>query len=226
MKVRSSLRVFIGWALVATALLFGAAPLWATPILDQEYDAVADGSNGGLNIQSDQQVAQTFTVGIGGRLVRVDVQARTSTADPPSGDLLFDIRPTVGGVPVEDDTLALANVAIPATDVPPFVPFTGDFVSVDLSAFSISVTPGDVLAIVLRHFDTGSYVWLAQSEGLGVLYDDGAGFARRFSPTWGRLQPDTDFGFRTFVPEPTTLALMAVGLAGVAVSRRRKLTQA
>jgi hypothetical protein len=71
------------------------------------------------------------------------VQIRTSNAAPPTEDLVLDVRPTVGGLPVEDDTLALATVQIQAEDIPSFVPLTGDFVAVDLRPFSIFVTPGD-----------------------------------------------------------------------------------
>ena len=212
----------------APALLWAVASLAPTtleaaPIVDQSYDAVADGSSGGINVESDQQLAQTFTVGVTGTLVTVEVQARVSTVFPPGGDLLLDIRPTVDGVPVEDDSLALASVAVPVADVPPFVPWTGNFVSVDLSPFSVHVTAGEVLAIVLRQSGTGSYIWLSQVEPEGVTYAKGAGFSRRFDPSWGRLIPETDFGFRTsVVPEPATLALIGLGLVGIGAMRRRK----
>jgi hypothetical protein len=195
------------------------------PLLSQSFDAFAAGSFGGSTSESDRQLAQTFTVSLPGRLVGIDVQVRTSNAAPPTEDLVLEIFPTVSGVPVEDESLALASVLIQAEDVPPFVPLTGDFITVDLRAFSIFVTPGDVLAIVLGQPGPGSYVWLASFEGQGETYPDGVGFSRRFDPTWGRLIPETDFGFRTYVPEPSTLALLGGAFVAAAWTRRRRPRQ-
>lgn len=173
-------------------MVFGAdcVPIAAQdpPVLDQSFDAPSFLSFG---FGGESHLAQTFTVGITGVLRRVDVEIRRDAGIP---DLLFDIRPTIGGVPVESDAAALANVVIPSASIP--TDFT--FVSVDLSSAQIAVSAGDVLAIVLRAPGAGgalNYSW----QGSAVSgYGAGADFFRVApSPTWNGLFGD--LGFQTFV---------------------------
>ena len=193
--------------------------------IDQSYDAQAAGSYMGINIEATQEIAQTFTVGIPGPLVGVDLQVGKWDFDLPTEDLLVDIRPTTGGVPVPDDSLALASIAIPVTDIPLLsqVWATGTFTFVDLSGFSITVTPGEMLAIALHTTSpTGFYGWVDQIEFLGPTYPGGAQYSRRFSPDWGETV-GWDAGFRTYVaPEPATLTMMCIGLVGIAFGKHRK----
>ena len=90
----------------------------AAVLLDQSFDASAEGGTAGHAIDDTQEVGQTFTVGITGRLVRIELQIWNSFA---SGDLLFDIRSTTPeGSPIEDDADTLASGSIPRLTVPPF----------------------------------------------------------------------------------------------------------
>lgn len=190
-------------------------------MIDQSFDAVAAGSSGGLNIEATQEVAQTFTVGIGGELVGVALQISKYNFNLPTQDLLFEILPTIGGIPVEDNSLALANFTIPLANIPLFSPITDNFTFVDLSAFSITVTPGEVLAIALSTLGTGQYAWLSQNTFEGPTYSGGAEYSRRFTPSWGEVMPSQDAGFITYVPEPAILTLMSIGLVGIGFVKRR-----
>lgn len=202
------------------AALLGAGNLArATPVLDQTFDAVAAGSSGGLNIESTQEVAQTFRVGVEGKLVSLGIQVRRYGFDLPDADLLVELRPTIAGLPDADDASVLAALTIPATLVPLFVPIVDTFVEVDLGPYSVFVNPGDELAIVLRNPGTGVYVWL---NAVDDPYSGGATYARRFSPDWGQVQPNLDSGFQTYVPEPGALELAGAALLMLLVLLRSK----
>ncbi|MBW2696251.1 MAG: hypothetical protein JRE70_07245 [Deltaproteobacteria bacterium] len=142
--------------------------------------------------------AQTFTVGVGGTLESVDILIRQFGT--PS-DLLFDIRGTVGGIPIENDGTTLAAVPVPSTDVPTDL----TWVSVDVSSFNVPVQVGDVLAIVLRTNGSGGYQWGAQQ---GNPYSGGAPYFRNPGPSW-TIQTE-DSGFRTYVSQEATHLFVAV----------------
>ncbi len=63
-------------------------------VLDHSFELTANGS---ANVGPPDD-AQTFTVGVAGTLARIEVEVQRR--DERAGDLVFDIRPTVGGVPV------------------------------------------------------------------------------------------------------------------------------
>src|SRR5262249_7085045 len=150
-------------------------------------------------------------------LAQVDVDIRRFDASV-TGTLLFDVRATTaGGAPIENNAAALAAVSIPAASVP----VTLGFFSVDVSAFGIPVTPGEVLAIVLREVGGPDidYIW---SGGVGNPYPAGAEYFRNPTggfPTW-TLSSDgnPDLGFKTFVtvPAPSAAVLFSMGLGALA----------
>ena len=211
---------------VSTAMTLGyAAPSAAAPILDQSFDAFRPNEFRGGSIISTQEIGQTFTSGITGKLTRVDLQIRQISSDAPVADLLFDIFPSSNGfVPTGP---AIAAGSISRDIIPTFIPVNGDFVSVDLSAFNIMVTAGESLAILLRNPNPGGYSWI---EAFGDGYAGGTSFIRQPpDPIFGFI-PAIDQGFRTFVdpgavvaqvPEPGTFALLGLGLLGVGIARRR-----
>ena len=167
-----------------------------------------------------KDLAQTFTVGLTGVLTGVDVYVMRLVGD---ADLIVEVRPTVGGVPVESDVAALASVVIPRASVP--LPSDVGFTSVDLTSFRVNVLAGQVLAIVLRTQGQTTYQWEGSA---GNKYVGGALFSR--SPSWAVVHPNFDLGFQTFVQPfaiPTVtewgLAIMTLLLlTGTTVKFRRR----
>jgi hypothetical protein len=203
----------------------------AASILDQSFIPSPSAAYQGNIIRSfggsyvDQ--AQTFTVGVDGTLTNVEVliEGFNQTAD-----LLVDIRPTVGGIPILDDQAILGEVAIPGTTIPGF-PHT--FINVDFSSQNIQVTSGSVLALVLKIDRSsvlgGDYSWRGETGDLytsGVAYtraDFGSGY-EWLAPTSGGLT--VDYGFKTFVnpiPIPSALWLFGSGLLGLIGLSKRKM---
>jgi hypothetical protein len=208
---------------LAAMLALPCRPASADPILvDQSFLPAR------LNlftwVRDDVVAAQTFTVGVSGYLTRVELLL---THDTGLGSAMLDLRPTLGGVPVEDGALALAHALLSVTTNDRSAPTA--LVAADLSAFSIPVVRGDVLALVLQDPEAN---WWGQTN---ATYDRGELFIR--SPSLGTAtftrpvgnSPNElpyDLAFRTWVdpapiPEQGTLLLVSTGLACVAVRARR-----
>ncbi len=212
------------------ACLAGAAalPAQAGPVLDQ-FDNGPRNGYGGIVGAFGIDISQTFTVGLAGRLdqLAVDV-ARTANA---VGDLIVEVRSTTGGVPdaAAASVLASASIAVgsvsvgAATVADPFSAAAFAFHFVDISAFDLIVTPGEVLALTLRSASLpGGYAWGFDAPG---NYAGGHGYFRANNPgtgLWNIGGADQRFGtFVSAVPEPATLALTALALLAAAGARRR-----
>lgn len=200
-------------AAVLALVLCGIRHAAAVPILDQSFvpqDPHSFFGTGGTNLNS----AQTFTVGITGMLSQVDVLVEKNGPD----ELRLDVRPTVDGLPIEDDNAALASVTVPFATIPS----PRAFLSFDVSSFGVRVSQGELLAIVL----TGNARWYGVTPELGPddPYLGGAAYFRGlpgafFPPFDGRA----DLGFRTFVdaiPEPPTIMLFGIGVVGLVLAVR------
>jgi hypothetical protein len=150
-------------ALVTASSL--ARPTGAQIVLDQRFDP------GALNTlaEVDEIIdhAQTFTVGVLGALTGLDLLlCRGFNTTQP---LLVDIRRTFGGIPAESDTdptAILASAVVPASRIDTKRPLGpgASWVHIDFAGLTPLVSPGDVLAVVLRPSDPFA---LGADDGFG-----------------------------------------------------------
>ncbi len=210
--------------IITVAIFFlGVSETQAVPVLDQVFDAGATPTLFSGIGGTDK--AQTFTVGLTGKLVRIDVDIIRQLNAPAftPQDLKFDIRQTLGGVPIESDVTTLASLVVPYASIPT----TRGFFSLDISSFDVSVTAGDILAVALResgnNTDYGLYGRTDDSYVAGAHYFRNPGFG---ITSWKSTGSGYDVGFKTFVApisEPSILFLLGSGLIGL-ISLRKRIT--
>jgi hypothetical protein len=203
--------------------------------VDQQFVPADWGAESNVGAGNDVDWAQTFTVGLTGTLTGIDIWVdRPAAVTMP---LLYDIRTTLAGIPTEPDSSSnvLAYGSIDASMMP--IAGTGTprsgMTHIDISSASLSVTAGDVLAIVLRSDDPGTgccgftYSWLGDVPA-GV-YSAGNAYVRAEGGifiTWTTQNQDN--AFRTYVdpiPEPSAvfLSMWAIGTVILACPVRRRI---
>jgi len=191
------------------------------PVIDQEYDSIGAGSSSSAAIDSATDRAQTFTVGLAGVLDRIGLQVVREDAST-TADLLFDIRETSAGVPIESDSTTLVSLTIPASEVPLSLG-AGEFFSIDVISSAIAVTPGEALAIVLLAPDANTalnrYQWFNGPNADD--YWDGDPYSRT-TGTWALESSDLGFQALVVVPEPSSALSLLAGVGFLlALARRR-----
>jgi hypothetical protein len=186
-------------AVLLAALSAAAVPAIAQPPalrVDQQQPAI-DAAKGTLAVGggpgSEQKLAQTFTVGLDGRLAQVRFAIGCS-----DGVLDVEIQGTTATG--EPDGVALVRRSLRAERVPGIVPATFESLSLPRR---LAVAPGEVLAIVLSN-DTGSCGVAVSPDG--DTYLDGKAFfdARPNPPGWvplaeGSPGEEDDLPFQTVV---------------------------
>jgi hypothetical protein len=176
-------------ALVILAMVSGARSVCASEVLDQSF--IPTLHLGGLEVTQNQPVAQTFTVGIDGKLTKIALGINHHRCIVTTDDLIVEIAPTLNGEPALP---ALASVAVPPAAIP--VTF-GGMITVDFSSFFLPVKVGEVLAIVLRTSAEGGQCTYAWDGDIG--YARGGAYVP--NPGGGWIYVNRDMTFQTFVDD-------------------------
>jgi len=191
------------------------------PVLDQEYDSIGAGSSSSATIDSATDRAQTFTVGLAGVLDSIGLQVVREDAST-TADLLFDVRGTSVGVPIESNATTLASVMVPATEIP-LALGAGEFFTVDVISSGIAVNPGEVLAVVLSAPDATTalnrYRWFNGPNADD--YPDGDPYSRT-TGTWTLESSDGGIQALIVIPEPSSSVSLIAGIGILLVLARRR----
>jgi hypothetical protein len=193
----------------------------ASPVQDQLFQPSPTGQLISVGNSSDQSLAQTFTVGVAGTLTRFD--AYIEDAGGGGNLVLWNIQPTVGGVPDQSVTVSLASGTFLSTAAPQN---SFSFYTINLDSSPISVSPGEVLAIAFSTANSGTSIsWQGEKPNPYAHGDAFVGVPGANSTAWSTsFLAGYDLGFRTYVepvPEPSSAFLLFVGVCGVLGIRHR-----
>lgn len=190
------MRIFVScWIPLVLASL---APLAAQGCRDQEN--VTQRANG-LEITGAQPSVQTFTCGLAGQLLRVDVDVRHHVSGVTTPLTVNILATDANGVPTNQ---VLATAQLQPSEIP-----TGSYAFVPVRfAPPVPVAPGLVLGLELMVPTTvaRAYAWTGDAPG---FYAAGTTYIRR---TVGPLS--FDMGFRTWVGNPAAAVRYGTGYAG------------
>ncbi|HVL68545.1 MAG TPA: HYR domain-containing protein [Vicinamibacterales bacterium] len=185
---------------LALALLAFAGPVSAQAV-DQSFDPSPllgpSVSGFGFAISGSQQLAQTFTVGVTGRLSAVSILADGFGA--ATRPVLVQVRTVQAGLPAEGPGAVLAEGWIPAA----VMLGASGLRRVAFPDDGPQVFAGQILSIVVSSEEQiGSYGWQAgvtSSATSTLLYTRGAAAFRSSTGPWRHHTNETDYGFTTEV---------------------------
>jgi hypothetical protein len=225
----------------------------ATIVIDQSVSGFLTGpdTNDGFAVFDDggsapgdyQDVAQSFTVGVTGKLTEIDL--RLFRTDNILGSAIeFDLTALSSGLPNLNHVLRTETIPLSNIPISPFVfipgTHTGETTNVETMQVKLSqplqVHAGEVLAFVLSGGGPhGAPPWTlvgpaTPATGLTDSYAGGREFLRYDALDWGAIDtlvPDLafrDLAFRDLVevPEPTSLSLVGSALILAAGRARRR----
>ena len=185
-------RTFLITAVAAAAALIPAAGASAGT-LDQQQTLL---TFGGLQVDSTNSKAQTFTAGLTGQLDQVDLALSGLSLTTPLAVQIRDGSATAPGATV------LASASVPTSAVTgsaSFVPAT--FIS------PASVSAGTQYSIVALTNDSSSWFWHAGGPVTDSPYVGGRLYGSSDGPpamgTWTEGNPQADFAFKTYVAPPS-----------------------
>lgn len=207
-------------ALLLVPCLLLAELALAAPVLDQSHFGIT----AAVDCRQGEDCGQTFTVGIDGHLVRVEVMlSRQPSAVVDVVDL--DLRTVeIDGRPTTGPPLALTS-SVSTNDLAS----TPAWISFEFAGDGVPLTVGTRLALVVRapflEFPDG-VSWAGSIGNAG--YAAGEGFRREGDGVFEPWLPDGfDGNFRTYVeaPEPAAgmgaAAVLALGAVAARRDRRR-----
>ena len=214
--------IIIMVSLLQTVSFTGNAGL----IIDQDH-IFTTSSGSAAAVESYQTIAQTFTVGISGKLSAIDLLLFKN--EEASGELTLSIYSTFNNAP---DTTApsLFSQSYPVSMLKLENPLnyadtTDNLVKFNLSSANIKVVVGEVYAYVLTRSLYTNPDWVLAYELNSSKYMRGGFYLKQPQDLNWRAINSVDLGFRTYVskvPEPSTHTILALGLMGLASRRFKK----
>lgn len=174
------------------------------PALDQVFDPAAYTgaylSGGVAYFNTNQEIGQTFTVGVTGILTQVDLYIYKW--EGTIGDLVLDIRGTrPDEAPTSPAGHQLITTSVPPASVPGLPGNYAAFFAFDLTPYNLYVQAGEKLSAIIHVAPaTGadaSYQWEGRVEN---QYPAGKFYGRVIgNHDWINQNPNWDMGFRTYV---------------------------
>lgn len=204
--------VILGFALFSFNAL-------ALPVVDQSQLSFNTGIPFGASERTNLPLAQSFTAGMDGLLSGIDVFSNGRT---DGGSAVLDILTGDGLGGIVLGTLN-GNVAANSYDST----ISGYTVAFDLSSLNIDVSAGSLYSFVFRSVG-GEF---GQRGILASTSNPYAGGRLYNNPNFYGNTPSWDLNFRTHVDasvatvsEPATALLLVLGIAGLGLSRKRKIS--